>query len=154
MTKRPLNRHEERASRSNGRRIAKGEWSPFRELTDGELAAKALALGGNAYLQSKFCKRIYLNSRYVAFEHDDHGADGWGDSIKRFAVRRIDGQPLHDWQDLQRVKNELAGPQARAVEVYPPASDLVDSAHLYHLWVWPASVPCPFDLFLPPKVTP
>lgn len=55
-------------------------------------------------------------------------------------VRRNDRKPIHDWRVLQRVKNELAGPEAEAVELYPRESRLVDTANSYWLWVAPAGV--------------
>lgn len=39
--------------------------------------------------------------------------------------------------EAQRIKNDLAGPEETAVEVYPPQSELVDDADAYHLWVLP-----------------
>ena len=48
------------------------------------------------------------------------------------------------WPEMQRIKNELAGPNASAVEVYPPQSQVVDDADMYHLWVVPG--PLPFGL--------
>ncbi len=44
---------------------------------------------------------------------------------------------LHDWRDFQRIKNELAGPEREAIEIYPRESDLVDTAEQYHVWVLP-----------------
>jgi hypothetical protein len=41
---------------------------------------------------------------------------------------------VHDWRDLQRIKNELVGPECEAVELYPAESRLVDTANQYHLW--------------------
>jgi len=41
------------------------------------------------------------------------------------------------WRDLQRIKNELAGPDRVALQVCPPADLLVDDADMYHLWVMP-----------------
>ena len=48
------------------------------------------------------------------------------------------------WHEMQRIKNELAGRDATAVEVYPPESQLVDEAEMFHLWVLPG--PLPFSL--------
>lgn len=48
------------------------------------------------------------------------------------------------WPEAMRIKNELAGPDATAVEVYPPAAEVVDQADMYHLWVLPG--PLPFSL--------
>lgn len=49
------------------------------------------------------------------------------------------------WHEMQRIKNELAGPDLTAVEVYPPAEEVVDEAEMFHLWVLP--VPLPFSLY-------
>lgn len=48
------------------------------------------------------------------------------------------------WYEMQRIKNELAGEKATAVEVYPPASEVVDEAEMFHLWV--LFKPLPFSL--------
>ena len=45
---------------------------------------------------------------------------------------------------MQRIKDEIAGQDATAVEVYPPHSEIVDQADMYHLWVLPE--PLPFSL--------
>lgn len=70
----------------------------------------------------------------------------WRNDIYQVAVRRIDGevfhlsikridrQPIHDWRDLQEIKNELIGPEHEAAELYPAESRKVDSANQYHLW--------------------
>lgn len=49
------------------------------------------------------------------------------------------------WWEMQRIKNELAGEEATAVEVYPPQHEVVDGADMFHIWVMPA--PLPFSLF-------
>lgn len=49
------------------------------------------------------------------------------------------------WWEAQRIKNELAGELATAVEVYPPQAEVVDGADMYHLWVLPD--PLPFSLW-------
>jgi hypothetical protein len=41
------------------------------------------------------------------------------------------------WRDLQRIKNEIVGPERWAVQFYPPAADVIDAADMYHLWVMP-----------------
>lgn len=53
------------------------------------------------------------------------------------------------WWEAQRIKNEIAGRGATAVEVYPPQSEVVDDADAYHLWVIPA--PFPASLFERPS---
>jgi hypothetical protein len=48
------------------------------------------------------------------------------------------------FHEMQRIKNEIAGKDATAVEVYPPQPEMVDGADMYHLWVLPG--PLPFSL--------
>ena len=51
------------------------------------------------------------------------------------SIKRIDKEPVHDWRDLQQIKNMLVGEETEAVELYPAESRLVDTANQYHLWV-------------------
>lgn len=144
--------------------MSAGPWEPFRELSPSEIVARAvaarakaagpLARAGVGHMRIAVALRAYENNRYTVYWHEtaDPRPDGAGRVVRLSCLRR-DGAPLHDWADLQRVKDEILGPEARAVEVYPPRSELVDDANLYHLWAWPTGVPCPFDLNLPP-VTP
>ncbi len=45
---------------------------------------------------------------------------------------------IHDgtitWDQLQDIKNNIWGADARAIEVYPAESDVVNSLHCRHLW--------------------
>ena len=50
------------------------------------------------------------------------------------SVKTLKKQPLHDWRDLQQIKNDLIGPEHEAVELYPAESRLIDTANQYHLW--------------------
>ena len=38
------------------------------------------------------------------------------------------------WDELQQLKNIAFGEDARAIEVYPAQSQLVNSKHMRHLW--------------------
>ena len=40
-----------------------------------------------------------------------------------------------DWRDIQRLKNELVGPEREAVELFPRETRLVDESDQFHLWV-------------------
>jgi hypothetical protein len=44
---------------------------------------------------------------------------------------RLDGQAIHDWRELQRIKNEIVGDEIEAVELYPAESRLLDTANWY-----------------------
>lgn len=69
---------------------------------------------------------------------------GWPASVTHLSIKRNDRREVHDWRDLQRVKNEVCGEAAEAVEVYPAERRLVDTANQYHLWVFPDGFELPF----------
>lgn len=96
------------------------------------------------------------------------GPDGWHRGVREMAVnevfnvsiRPVDPGVLHFWiivqsclrptpQEIQRIKNDLAGPSYTAFEVFPPDRDCADTMlnpTTCHLWLtqagdaWPLSV--------------
>ena len=92
---------------------------------------------------------IWLNDRYVVHLDRDPfvtGTAGLEGSL-HISVRRTDRKAVHDWRDLQRIKDQLAGPDREAIEVYPAASRLVDTANQFHLWVLPEGEHVPYGWF-------
>lgn len=78
---------------------------------------------------------VWINSRYqVNIDRSPEIGEGWPKMI-HLSIKRRDKEVIHDWRDLQRIKNELIGPEHEAVELYPAESRLVDAANQYHLWV-------------------
>ena len=75
---------------------------------------------------------IMMNDRYVVII--ERHPDGW---IRSLSVRRVDRGPEIPWRDLQRIKNEVAGPEIDALELYPAESRLVDTANQRWLWCAP-----------------
>lgn len=62
-------------------------------------------------------------------------------------VRRADGAPPEPtWYELQHMKCLAFGSHAVAVEVFPKADELVDTANMRHLWA------VPLDLLKPPNL--
>lgn len=45
------------------------------------------------------------------------------------------------WDELQDIKAQCGYPMAEAVEVYPPAGDVVNVANMRHLWVLREQLP-------------
>lgn len=121
------NRAQRRADTSYSRSLARGVWAPLepKHLTLGE---RALFEGlGNfvaAFLNNVVSVQVY--ERSAAFG-----------TLIHLAVRRHDMTEIAGFDLLQRVKNEVAGSEAFAVEVYPRASELVDDAPMRHLFVLP-----------------
>jgi hypothetical protein len=66
--------------------------------------------------------------------------------VQHLHIQRLDRRPIHKWESLQQIKNEICGAQAEAVEIYPPQSEVVNSCHHYHLWVLPEGIKMPFGL--------
>ena len=60
---------------------------------------------------------------------------GWPAELVHLSIKRLDVEAIHDWRELQRIKNELVGPEFEAIELYPAESRLLDTANQYHLWV-------------------
>jgi len=63
------------------------------------------------------------------------------------SVRRTDRKAVHDWRDKQRIKNEIAGEDVDAFELYPMKKRTVDQANQYWLWCMPPGqeMPAGFD---------
>ncbi|MCB1423191.1 MAG: hypothetical protein KDJ69_12145 [Nitratireductor sp.] len=78
---------------------------------------------------------IWLNDEYqvnIRQRSLQLGDDTYWDHL---SIKRVDRAPVHDWRDLQAIKNKLYGPEYEAVELYPAESRLGDTANQYHLWV-------------------
>lgn len=59
-------------------------------------------------------------------------------------IRRADGQPPEPtWYELQHMKELAFGSHVRAVEVFPEADKLYDTANMRHLWRLPAEISTP-----------
>jgi hypothetical protein len=72
-------------------------------------------------------QEFWINDKYQVVKHVQ-GNMVW------LSIRRLDRETIHDWRELQAIKNELVGPEFEAVELYPAESRLVDGANQYHLW--------------------
>lgn len=57
-------------------------------------------------------------------------------NLVHLSIKRIDKEAIHDWRELQEIKNQLVGAECEGVELYPAESRRVDTANQYHLWVW------------------
>lgn len=56
-------------------------------------------------------------------------------ALWHLSIRRNDRRVIRDWRHFQRIKSELIGPDAEALELYPAESRLIDEANQFHLWV-------------------
>jgi hypothetical protein len=60
------------------------------------------------------------------------------------SVKRTDRRSMHDWRDLQQIKNMVVGSDIEAVEIYPAENRHVDTSNQYHLWCFPDGYRLPF----------
>lgn len=78
---------------------------------------------------------VWKNNRYQVNVRRGQALDN-APTITHLSIKRLDKQPIHDWRDLQRIKNQLVGPECEAIELYPAESRVVDLANQFHLWVF------------------
>jgi len=55
----------------------------------------------------------------------------------QIGINAHDGTARHDWRDFQNIKNQIAGPECEAFELYPAESRLLDPSNYYTLWCFP-----------------
>lgn len=126
-----MNRRDYRASKANGRSKMRQPWDIF-------------IAGPSPVGLVRGAVEMWHNTRYVVFRCAPVQTD-WG-TVEQMMVRRNDGGTDVPWSDMQRIKDELCGPERAAVQVFPPRSELVDVANIYHLWVFPLGFVLPFGL--------
>jgi hypothetical protein len=113
---------------------AEAPWTPFERML-------SLRLPGGEWGPVPEGMAIYANNRYQVIARAMPSIFG---EMLWLSIKRRDKESIHDWRDLQRIKNELAGPEDEAVELYPAESRLVDTSNQYHLWVLPKGMRMPF----------
>lgn len=55
----------------------------------------------------------------------------------QIGINTLDGTARHDWREFQWIKNQIAGPECEAFELYPAESRLMDPSNYYTLWCFP-----------------
>jgi hypothetical protein len=68
----------------------------------------------------------------------------WG-KVQHAAIRNTPSTDI-PWAEKQRIKDEIFGKEATAIEVFPSETELVDEANMYHLWVLPEGFTLPFSI--------
>lgn len=104
------------------RLLLRPAWTPFQSL--GTQTKNCVLIDGNVFEDSA---EVLINSRYKVAKYDDG-------EIIHLSIKRLDGQALQDWRELQRIKNELLGEEIEAVQLHPAESRLLDMCDQVHLW--------------------
>ena len=120
-------------------------WTPFEDVTQSTEDEALDALAGYRQAGMKLL-RVLVNSRYQVVESEVDAPQWPGGHVTWLSVKRHDRDWIHDWRELQRIKNEVCGPEREGLEMFPAESRLVDSSNQYHLWVLPKGFHFPFGL--------
>lgn len=115
-------------------RTAEPPWEPLQEATLPEGELSDLVAKDPGYVG------VFMNRWYQVTVKDYES--GLGRCMWLSIVRR-DRRAIHDWRHLQKIKNDIAGPEREAIEVYPAESRLVDTNNQYHLFVLPEGMKAP-----------
>lgn len=113
----------------------KGEW---KEVDRSHIKALAKATGTSMNQIEKGMRDIhenetvYLNDQYQVNVRKIDSPFG---ELYWLSIKRLDKKIIHDWRDLQEIKNQIVGPENEGVELYPAEARRVDTANQYHLFV-------------------
>jgi hypothetical protein len=103
------------------------KWTPFQEATP-------LPNELTAMFPGEAPKKIMANNLYQVAIFEDPPVEGAPEMI-HLSIKRLDKDCIRDWRHLQRIKNEIVGPENEAAELFPAESRLVDTANQFHLFV-------------------
>jgi len=84
---------------------------------------------------SRMIRTSWGNIEHVTITHKSDGFIVSNDGSKNFT-----------WAEKQQIKDELFGENRVAIEVYPKANRLIDTADVYHLWVFDKKFEMPFGI--------
>ncbi len=92
-------------------------------------------------------KLVWHNKVFEVFLHLSHMHDDPANPVMaELSIKRFDRLPIdyNHWRTLQRIKDELLGPDFDAAALYPCAERLVDSCNQYRLYAMPRGLRMPF----------
>lgn len=98
-----------------------------REMSDEEL---------RAVYDKTASDEVWMNPEYQVNITRDVPSGFQDTTIWHLSIKRLGKTPIHDWRDLQQIKNMLVSPDAEAIEIYPSHKRVVDGSNQYHLWVF------------------
>jgi hypothetical protein len=99
---------------------------PLMQIADGE--------SDNAERPERWANDIY-NVAVRRWSHDlVFGTRG---GTIQIGIDSHDGTARHNWRDFQAIKNQLAGAECEAFELYPAESRLLDPSNYYTIWAFP-----------------
>jgi hypothetical protein len=122
-------------------------WKPLREHPNEAFkmpSKELIAIVMEQYKLDEAAARQFLDddhTRYRFFINDIYQVQvartGDNGDFLHLNIRRLDGGMVRDWRHFQQIKNEIAGEEREAIEIFPAESRKVDTSNKWHLWVLP-----------------
>jgi hypothetical protein len=115
-------------------------WQPLKPIEMTEADREHFRYNGGEYPVDN-PMQIWANTTYLAavelLPQQENGT-----RMAHMMVKRHDLRPIGGWDDLQKIKTEIFGPEQEAIELYPAEDRLFDEGNIRHLWVvkdlrWP-----------------
>jgi hypothetical protein len=136
---RRLTKKQHRKKKLKGRDVRKQSkipaWLPFRQVPNEEIINQQPEHMREQAAASIAGAQIYVNNHYYVTARQVPTGFGLMFCLE---IRRHDQEPIHDWRELQKVKNMLVGSEAEGVELYPAESRLVDASNVTYMYCLPA----------------
>lgn len=126
----------ERAKEKHVRDLISGGYNEFKDITR---QAQQTTTAQNSLNPPE---KVYLNNCFIVQVYDQ--PTSWG-MTKRVMIRWNDARPEIGWTMLQKIKNDIFGPERVCLEVFPAESNKQDVANVYWLWLMPEDFDCPIE---------
>src|SRR5262252_5066149 len=114
-------------ARKRQRAESREPWVPLTRATDPTTGKHRVLIAGREV-------QIFKNHRYTVQVRELDPVRPDVLPAMEISVRRNDRQPVTDWRDLQRIKNEMAGPECEGVQLFPAETRLVDTANQFYMY--------------------
>ena len=113
--------------RREQKKLAAAPWKPMQRAVLAATGSHEATIGGETFT-------VWKNHLYTVMVRDaESQSENWP-PIVHLSIRRNDRQPVSDWRDVQRIKNELVGEECEGLQLFPAESRLVDTSNQYHVY--------------------
>lgn len=83
--------------------------------------------------------RAFRNNRYTVMIYDNSKTTH-GPATKILIQNHFDEPIKNHWSEIQKIKNEVFGPEVTAIEYFPAESELINDHNIYWIFIYPDGV--------------
>ena len=83
--------------------------------------------------------RAFRNNRYTVMIYDN-AETTHGPATQVLIQNHTDTPIINHWWEIQRIKNEVFGPEVTAIEYLPAESELINTHNIYWIFIFPEGV--------------